>query len=89
MINPQRTSSGWAGLCFHLPSRLLSASEILHVTLSGCIIFLMKIPELPLKSCGVSDGGSVGILQPSVMQSKRAALHADEASGGPRGELVS
>lgn len=46
-------------------------------------------PRAALKSRGVSDGGSVGIFQPSVMQSKRAAFHADEASGGPRGEFVS
>lgn len=46
-------------------------------------------PRTALKSCGDSDGCSVGIFQPSVMQSKRAAFHADEASGGPCEELVS
>lgn len=46
-------------------------------------------PRAALKSCGVSDGRSVGIFQPAVMQGRRAAFHADEASGGPRGELVS
>lgn len=46
-------------------------------------------PRAALKSCGGSDGRGVGIFQPPVMQSQRAAAHADEASGGPRGELVS
>lgn len=88
MINPRWTSSGWAGLCFHLASRLLNIRNPWCDPL-WMYYFARENPRAALKSRGVSDGGSVGILQPSVMQSRRAALHADEASGGPRGELVS
>lgn len=67
----------------------LNIRNLLDLTLSGCLILVMKIPRAALENCGVSERGYVGTLKTSVMQSKRAAIHVDETGGVLRGELGS